>query len=135
MNVTTFLKANISLESSHFVTEPEIPFVQDILFALRLSEKQIAFDAGLGSHSAYIVNACLTAASVAHEIVSMEFFDEGKARLIIARAIIALCPEEAKCFYKKGYVDAMQTLGQTVPGPLCVCANCLHAMDAEFIED
>lgn len=118
---------------------PQIPYTQDVLFVLQLSEQRDArgyySPAGAGNWGEYIANVMLVSAVVASELlISMEPYDETKARKIIANAIVDLCPDEAKCLFVGAYADAKKLADEATPNVTemsreecilaCSCTNC-----------
>lgn len=106
----------------------EIPSVQDILFALQLSEVQ---ENKFGDEI-YLDNVNLVVAAVGAEVKVMKPYDEASARRIIAKAIIDLCAYGARCLFNSAYVDAKiaagekdwevtKNLGKETLSKVCMC--------------
>ena len=134
-----FKKAGICFSYSTFAAVPEIPRVADVLFALRLSEHEENYSFCVNNHEIYVANVHLVAAAVCFEVLFMRPYDEAKARKIIAKAIVDLCPEEARCLFESAFVDAKIAAGEGLPVArsadretlrwACVCRKC-----RQFIE-
>lgn len=89
---------------------PEIPYVQDVLYALRLSESDFYYGFCATNHSTYVHNVHLVAAAVAHDVLNMEQGSEEKARRIIAKKILEMCPEEVPRDFDNAVLGAEQLL-------------------------
>ncbi len=133
MDLEELKKAGIRFDFCPNAVVPEIPYVQDVLFALRLTDEQKYYDFCVANHRTYIVNIGLVIAAACYEIFDSEHYNETESRRAIARAIIELCPEEAKCLFKSAYVEAMQIVGEQVPSrgasrvellAACMCPRC-----------
>lgn len=91
---------------------PEIPRVQDVFYALRLSDKQECYEFCLCNHSTYVRNTHLVAADVADEVLNMEpCYDEQEARRVVARRILDMAPDEAKTRHNDAIEQAIQIAG------------------------
>lgn len=125
MDLETLKKAGIRFDFCPNAVVPEIPYVEDVLFALRLTGEQKYYDFCVANHRTYVVNIGLVIAAVGHVIFDRDNFNETESRKAIARAIIELCPEDAKCLFKSAYVEARKIIGEDVP-PLtaCTCPRC-----------
>lgn len=135
MNLETFTKVGIRFDFCRFAVVPEIPHVQDVIYALRLSEEEKKYRFCLQNHITYIANVHLVATAV---IGSMQFAVESKMRQIIAQAIIELCPDEARCLFNSAFVEAKELAGQEVPPKdanreqllaSCSCTECRGMLD------
>lgn len=132
MDLETFKNAGIRFDHSEHAVVPEIPRVQDVLFALRLVERQEDYEFCVNNHSPYVANVGLVIAATSDDVLNMRRYDEGEARKIIARAIVDLCPEEARCLFSSAYIEALKTAGQIVPEltsreqiiAACSCRKC-----------
>ncbi len=138
MNLEELKKAGIHFDFCPNAVAPEIPYVQDVLFALRLTDEQKCFDFCVANHRTYIVNVGLVIAAVGYAIFDREHYNEAESRKAIARAIIDLCPEEAKCLFRSAYVEAKQIAGDWVSPKgvdvrtlwkLCGCPRCRDKAD------
>lgn len=137
MSVETFKQAGIRFDYCRAAVVPEVPYVQDVLYALRLSEEQKNYDFCRSNHELYNANVHTVAAAVGFEIMSMRPYDEAKARQIIAKAIIELCPDEARCLFNNAYYEAVKLIGEEVPPKsadaetiqwVCSCPHCKEAL-------
>lgn len=138
MNLEELKKAGIHFDFCPNAVVPEIPYVEDVLFALRLTDEQKCFDFCVENHRTYIVNIGLLIAAVGYAIFDKEHYNETESRKAIARAIIELCPEEAKCFFRSAYVEAKKIVGEWTPSEgaadkarwaLCSCPRCRDKAD------
>lgn len=107
--------AGIRLSHSTACCCPEIPEVQDVLFALRLSEQEECYSFCMANHEPYIGNVHLVAAAVGTEIMMAQPYDELAMRLAIAKVILALYPEHASCLASARYTKVMEQAGKVVP--------------------
>ncbi|MBI5076846.1 hypothetical protein HZB94_00485 [Candidatus Falkowbacteria bacterium] len=146
MDIETFKKAGVRFDHCRFAGVPEIPYVQDVLFALRLSPKQKSYDFCVKNHATYIVNIGLVIAAVGYEVLGMERYDEAKARKIIANAILELCSAEDKCLFNSALTEATEiSTEQTAPSRTadretllknCGCVNCreiIRSRECDFL--
>ncbi|GMU25733.1 hypothetical protein KJZ71_04450 [Patescibacteria group bacterium] len=133
MSIDTFKKAGIYLRYCRFAVVPEIPYAQDVLYALRLSEEEKCYTFCVCNHATYVVNVGLIIAAVGYDVLCMERYDEAKARKIIAQAILSLTADEDKCLFNLALAEATETVtGQPAPYRLkrdatlamCECASC-----------
>ncbi|MFA6447191.1 MAG: hypothetical protein WCW31_02940 [Patescibacteria group bacterium] len=95
MSVKNFKEAGIRFSYCIDCGVREIPSVQDVLYALHFSDRQEYYSFSLGNHTPYVENVHLVAASL--DVGALLPYDGFTAREFIARAILELCPEEAKC--------------------------------------
>ncbi len=112
-------------------TVPEIPAVQDVLYALRLSDHDARYEFALEHHPPYIFNVMLTAAKVADRLFKLNDQDDAARDKLIAETIIDLCPEEARCLFNQAYSNALYASGKRPPGNgaeqlwlRCGCRHC-----------
>lgn len=141
MNLETLKKAGIYFSYSRFGVFPQIPYVQDVLYVLQLSnEKDKSGNycpTGAANWGEYIANLMLVAAVVASHVLYMERYDEAEAKKIIAEAILELCPLEAGCLFNDAFVEAQEIfVGQPAPSrgaswdatrQACGCRECTCA--------
>lgn len=106
MIIENLKKAGIRFSFCPQAAVPEIPRVQDVLYAMKLSPEQINYDFCVSNHSTYVVNVGLAIYACGYEVLGMEKYDENKAREIIAKAILELCPENARCLFNSAFVEA-----------------------------
>lgn len=126
MNLEELKKAGIHFDFCLNAVVPEIPYVQDVLFALRLTDEQKYFDFCVANCRTYIVNMGLVIAAVGYAIFDKDHYNETESRKAIARAILDLCPEEAKCLFRSAYVEARKIVGEDIPpaDAACTCPRC-----------
>lgn len=96
MNKEKLLEKGIRFDYCEYSVVPEIPAVQDVMFALRLADTDEYYWFAVSNHSTYVRNVQLCCFAVAYDVIGMRPYDEATARKIIARAIVALCDEKAK---------------------------------------
>jgi hypothetical protein len=116
---------------------PQIPQIQDVLFALRLSDEQQAYNFCRSNHEVYVVNVHLAASVVVSRgILSAK---QDMIRKMIAVTVMDLCPEEAKCFFNSAYVEVRREVGGSIPPQdigrqklqkLCGCKHCMKTQDS-----
>jgi hypothetical protein len=90
---------------------PKIPSAQDVLFALRLSKQEDVYSFCRGNHEVYVDNVQLVVDKIGAMVKSV-WPNEVKAKQVIAKAIVDLCPEEARCLFNTAYVEAKIMAGQ-----------------------
>lgn len=141
------INADIRLSYSEYACFPQIPYTQDVLYALQLSdrkdEREYYSPAGAGNWGTYIVNLMLVTAAVGDDVLCMEPYDEPGARKMIAKAIIDLCPEEAKCLFDHAYAEARKLIDEDMPDVVriqrdelllvCGCRRCVQRIEDEGI--
>lgn len=139
MSLEKFKKAGITFSCGGEGTcVPEIPRIQDVLYALRLSDEEEYYSFGLGNHQVYNANVHLVAAAVGFEVTFGPKSDE-EIRRIIAQAIVDLCPEHVRCLFQGACVDARQVAGETLVVPMtahatreaCGCRRCNRRLQEE----
>lgn len=118
---------------NRFAVLPEIPRVADVMRALQKTEQEEAFDASRTSPSTYSLNVMLVAEAVRSDVAYFPGIEGQDAEWLIARAIIELCPEEARCLLVGAYVAAKRSAGETVEidglsraqiRRICTCERC-----------
>ena len=132
MSLKIFVQHGIRMSYCECCMMPEIPEVQDVLYALQLSKEQAYYDVCLANHEVYIANVYLVAAAIGFDATTMRPYDEPAARKLIAQAIVELCPDHARCLFVHAYVAAKQLAGDQVPEGLdgdrlreaCRCRRC-----------
>lgn len=134
MNTKTFKRAGVRFDHCRFAVVPEIPYVQDVLYAMHMSVEQKNFDFCRDNHATYIVNVGLVVAAVSYEVLCMEpRYVEATARKIIAQAILDLTAPEDKCLFNNALTEAAAVvIGQPAPSKttdretllVCGCADC-----------
>jgi len=112
VNTQELKKAGVRFSYSANAMVPEIPYIQDVLYALHLVEFGKRFDFCLGSHPPYVSNVMLAAAAATYGIHDAQ--ERKEYDRIIAQAIVDLCPDEAKCLFNPAYAEAWAALGHEV---------------------
>ena len=119
MDVETLVRIGIRFSYSRAATFPQIPYVQDVFFVLQLSDKKDErnyYSSASANWPEYIENLMLLAAAVAPMVLVPEgHYNGAEARKVIARAIMDLCPDEAKCLFNHAFVEAKKAAGEEVP--------------------
>ena len=119
---------------------PETPFIDDVFYVLRMGSsankgRYYHKSPTPANHEWYIANVHLVAAAVAAEVRGMQPYHKGEARRMIAKAIIALCSQEARCFLNNAFWEAKQIVGDDVPAKTlsapeikaqCSCPSCRY---------
>jgi len=136
MNLAQLKKAGICFDFCPDAVVPEIPKVQDVLFAMRLVETDESYIFARDNHSTYVVNVGLVIAAVGHKVLGIRWDEEITRRQVIAKAIVELCPSEARCLFNSAYVDAKRIAGEAIPMPekpgrdtlleACECNSCVN---------
>lgn len=141
MNVQDLKKAGIRFSYSPDGPDPQIPYILDVLFTLRLVEHDKRFIFCLDNHPLYAANVLLAASMAATDAIKARRERSGHER-IIAQAIVDLCPDGARCLFNPAYAEAWASLGHDVPRTsrekllvLCGCANCRVTLAREGHED
>jgi hypothetical protein len=139
MTTTKFSVTGVRLFYSGDPSLCETPSVQDVLFALQLSQMQD----NEAADEIYLDNVNLVVAAVGGEIKMMEPYDESSARKMIAKAIVALCSLGARCLLNTRYVDAKiaagdkdwevtKNLGDETKLKACMCPRHLFKMTKDL---
>lgn len=141
MNTDGFKRAGIFFDYCRNAVVPEIPYVQDVLFALRLSAEQRYYDFCASNHATYVVNIALVIAAVGHKVLCMERYDKAEARKIIAQTILDLTAPQDKCLFNNALTEAAEAVtGQPAPSRgadrdailmACDCAGCKEIIREE----
>lgn len=107
MKLQQLLNAGICFDYCPDACVPEIPYVQDVLFALTLAKEDECYRFCTCNHITYVRNVHMVASAVAYDVLGMERYHEQEARKIIAGAIYQLCPDDARCSM---YIDAYRKI-------------------------
>ena len=91
----TFKAAGIHLAYDASTSAPQIPHVQDVLYALRLSEKHVAYHIVTVRQATYLNNVFLVATAIVSDVGSMRTMPLLELKSVVARAILILSPAEA----------------------------------------
>ena len=105
---TTQKKTGTFFSFSQHEDIPQIPRVQDVLFALKLSERQEYYSScARNSDFCYIQNVHIVVAAVGDRVNGLwSSSNEVEARRVVAQAIVDFCPEEARCLLRDAFVSA-----------------------------
>lgn len=138
MNVQDLKKNGVCFNYSVNTTDPQIPRVKDVQYALRLTDQDNGFRYCMNKQPAYITNVMVVSAAVACEILGKRERDTYAEERVIAQAIVDLCPDEAKCLFNPAFAEAWATLGHEVKRTSreqlwmqCGCQSCRAAMAHE----
>ena len=125
MNLETLKKAGICFDYNPTVNTPEIPRVMDVLFAMSLTNRDLGYYSLSikNNHPTYVKNVSLVIVAVATEIFGLRCRDGKAAKKIIAKAILELCPPEARCLHKIAFSSAVRLAGEDATKP-CECPSC-----------
>ncbi|MDD5438373.1 MAG: hypothetical protein PHC70_04480 [Patescibacteria group bacterium] len=131
MSVEAFVNAGFSFGYCMDCVMPQIPTVQDVMYALHMSDQQESYDFCQSNHEPYVANVHLVTAAAGFKVLVMRPRDEQAMRKLIAEAIVALCPDEACCtlFASSAYVKARREAGLDVP--MHDPATCPHCLERE----
>jgi len=135
MDIESLKLAGICFDYCPTLVMPQIPRVQDVLYAINLGEdSQINYEFCVEHFAPYIANVHLVIAAVAGQVTGQkDKVDEEAVIRAIAYAIIELCPAEARCLLNEAYVGAMEVLGEPLPprpfrrnhlSSVCICPIC-----------
>lgn len=97
-NLQRLLKAGIRFTYSEDKKgHQEIPLVQDVLRALNVPNSGVGFFDGMvhDHNRVYIENVHLVVAVIGYDVLTM-LVERQRMEIFIAKAIMSLCPEEAK---------------------------------------
>jgi len=72
---------------------PEIPYIEDVLYALRIIDEGPVYDFCVNNHEVYVSNVHLVAAIVATQIFGLKTREE--MEVLIAQTILRLIPADA----------------------------------------
>ncbi len=133
MKLQQLLNAGICFDYCPDACVPEIPYVQDVLFALTLAKEDKCYRFCTCNHITYVRNVHMVASAVAYDVLGMENYDRVRARKIIARAIVVLCPDEAQCvkFHKAYELAVREADGNADSHDPDTCPGCLARGKAE----
>jgi hypothetical protein len=107
-----FLRNKICLAYSPDCMIPRIPKVDDVLYALRLLPDNDCYAFCMMNYAQYISNVHLVAAAVGANTIGIRpGAIPAETRMIIALAIIDLCPPRAKCLFDNTYVATLLEAG------------------------
>lgn len=132
MDKEDFSNTGLRLKYDENSRIPQIPYAQDVLYVMQLSNEEIHYSICLPRHASYVANTLLVAACVATEIIHPKAINRSDMFKAIARVIVSLCPEQARCLLVPGFAEAQRILGLAEtknrrPAELehlCVCNHC-----------
>ncbi|MHB8830761.1 MAG: hypothetical protein ACYC44_01445 [Patescibacteria group bacterium] len=137
MNVTDFMKAGFRFSYCMDCVMPQIPRVQDVLYALHLSDKCEEYEFMLSNHEPYVTNVHLVAATMCTALCERPR-DEQVMRKMIAQAIVSLCPDEARCVLYANDAYVLKEAGMEIPAhDHATCPHCIerHKRDNAHVDD
>ncbi len=107
-----FAAAGILFTYSPNATVPEIPSFESVLHAVLPSDsRDLEYEFGFMNHILYCANVHLATAAVMDLIArNGEPVEDRDLDILIARVIVGLCPDEAKCLFVDEYVRALKVL-------------------------
>lgn len=110
---------------------PQIPRLQDVLYVLEISKRQEYYSICKENMDVvYLLNIRMVVEAVGNQVKALWPSDSVEARRIVARTIVSLCPEEAKCLSREAFVNAKRDAEGTLSMPFkdgaeiidaCVC--------------
>lgn len=131
MNTDLFHRAGLYFAYSRLAKGPQIPHVQDVLYALRRSPTQKSFESSLTDRGSYFQNVALVVAAVGVDVLRLEPYNESVAQRIIAQAILDLCAPKDKCLHNAALAAAAEVVtGVAQIGSFsaltdaCGCSSC-----------
>lgn len=132
MGKANFKRLELRLEFDQDSRLPQIPYAQDVLYAMHVADEDNCYRICLFRHTTYISNTLLVASAVAHEVAGTEPISRAEALKAVARVIIDPCPLKARCLLIPGFAQAKRLLGLLATQPLrpaelvllCECAYC-----------
>jgi len=141
-----FMDAGIRFDYCEYAVYPQIPCIQDVLYALQFSDRKddrgYYCPEGAANWGEYISNLMLASAAVADELLTGRY-DEAEAKKLIAETILELCPDEAKCLFNGEYVDAKKLVDANTSDvtkmsrderlAACGCASCNKRAEHELL--
>jgi len=114
MNTTTTKKPVVYFTYTMAAMFPQIPYVQDVLYVLQLSDKKdergYYSPAGNANFGEYIRNLMLAAFWATNTNEALSRYPDKWVRHLVAKAIIELCPPEAKCLFNPAFLIAFEEL-------------------------
>ena len=139
MIATDFVKAGFRLSYCMDCVSPQIPHVQDVLYALHMSDWQVCYDFTFNNHEPYVTNVHLVAAAMCTALCERPR-DEQKIRKLVGQTIVDLCPDEARCvlYVSSAYVVAMKEAGLEIPAhDHATCPHCIerHRRDNAHVDE
>jgi len=131
MNVKDFVNAGFRFSYCMDCVCSQIPTVQDVLYALHMTDSHEHYELMLSNHEPYVANVHLVAAAAGLEVLVMRPRNEQEMRKIIGQAIVDLCPDEARCVkyqnHNHAYVMAMKEAGLEIPAHNhATCPHCIE---------
>lgn len=122
---------------------PQIPTVQDVLYALHSSPNDEYYHFAVANHSSYVANVHFAATVAAADENVCHCENEEHLRRVIAHNIVLLCPPEAKCLFETAFVAAHNAAGYRSQLPtqgsrdelmgVCSCAHCKQQWASERV--
>ncbi len=109
--LNSFKSAGIAFAYSGSAMYPQIPSVKDVLYVLRIEEKPDVYQSALGNHYDYVSNVALVVSAVAFNVLD-DMLDTMTREMVVALAIIDLCPDEARCLSNPRYADVFRIVNQ-----------------------
>ncbi|MBM5789654.1 hypothetical protein FJZ23_00980 [Candidatus Parcubacteria bacterium] len=145
MGIEMFTSRGFTFSYCRYAVFPQIPYVQDVLHVLLLSDKKDEheyYSPASANWPTYVENLMLVAAAVAPEALDPVMrCEEVQVRKLIAEAIMVLCPPEAKCLFNNAFASAQKEFkGQPAPSRTasrnellraCACSKCEQTLREE----
>ena len=135
-NTKAFKKIGVRCHYFHPAAISDIPRVVDVLFVLGFSKQDDCYifrPSNKLNHEAYVANVHRVVVATGFKVVDKWSRNQAAALRIIARAIVNLCPEEARCLFVSAFAEAKLLAGDDVPPPgsdyetlvrACTCVKC-----------
>lgn len=132
MGKEDFSKTGLRLKYDPESRIPQIPYAEDVLYAMHLSDKDKYYNICLPRHDTYVANTLLAAACAASEVIGPKVTSRAEMLKAVAQVITSLCPAKARCLLIPGFAEAQHLLGLAETenrhpaelSLLCGCARC-----------
>lgn len=123
-SVRRLVKKFVQLDYCDSCCVPNLPTVDGVLYVAQMIEEPNGFRDGRANGVGFMQN-CLLVATAVYTVVDYDCREEkiiggrtwrivnvAMARKVVARAIIEMLPDEAKCLFVRAFTDALEILGE-----------------------
>lgn len=111
LNKPTSLGAKHEFAFCADLAPPQIPFVEDVLYAMRETNQPRFFHMAKRDSPTYIANIGLVMVEAAEEFRKVRPSGTPSLETAISRLIYNMCPDEARCLFVPAYVEATTRIG------------------------
>jgi len=133
--VPTSPKNTKTFDFNRYADVPQIPRVNDVLYALELSSLVEYYNVCKERKDThYRSNVAMVIKAVGNKVSDLWSSDRlMEATEIVARTIVDMCPEDAACLRREAYINAKILAGDDVPPKdanvhelrrACICQEC-----------